>query len=578
MEEALASYRKALTLNPDSPKAQNNLGTQLQYLGKMEEALRCHQRAVTLSPENDLFWANLGSCLETASFTSADESFCEIFLHLIERPNIRPASLTRAIISALRCHPKFLSIVEAVISNRENGKISYREFAKQLSEIPLFLRILELNPVFDLEVEQMLTVLRRAMLQDTTENKTEVEVLSFSIALTHNCFTNEYVFAETKEEKEAVETLERQITALVENGQDVPSPFIVTLGAYRSLVHFPWAQKLSEQEWEDSVRSIITRQITEPLEERALHDQIPRITPIKDKTSQSVRTQYEENPYPRWIKNFSLHESKSLIDVLTSFPLNFHLSDYTTPERTDILVAGCGTGQHPLTAGSRFSNSEVLALDLSLSSLAYAQRKTTQLGFSNIEYVQGDILELSNLERRFDLIECSGVLHHLSDPLAGWQILVDLLRPGGLMKLGLYSRTARRHIMQGRSLIAAKGYTTSPADIRQCRQEVISLGADGDTEMTKISDRNDFFNMSECRDLLFHVQEHQFTLPQIEKNLESLKLKFLGFETRSHSVRKKFRDSHSNSNALTSLSLWHEFEVKNPDTFNGMYQFWCQKL
>ena len=145
------------------------------------------------------------------------------------------------------------------------------------------------------------------------------------------------------------------------------------------------------------------------------------------------------------------------------------------------------------------------------------------------------------------------------------------------MKIGLYSKTARQHIIQGRSLIAEKGYGTSPTDIRLCRQDIISLAADGDTEMIKISNRNGFFSMSECRDLLFHVQEHQFTLPQIEESLESLELKFRGFEMRNYKVLKKFRDSHSSSSALTSLSLWHEFELNNPDTFTSMYQFWCQR-
>ena len=60
----------------------------------------------------------------------------------------------------------------------------------------------------------------------------------------------------------------------------------------------------------------------------------------------------------------------------------------------EILVAGCGTGQHALVTASRVSNARVLALDLSLSSLSYALRKSEELDFSNIEYVQGDIMEL----------------------------------------------------------------------------------------------------------------------------------------------------------------------------------------
>ena len=249
-----------------------------------------------------------------------------------------------------------------------------------------------------------------------------------------------------------------------------------------------------------------------------------------------------------------------------------------SPESPEILVAGCGTGQHALQTAARFSHARVLAVDLSLSSLSYAWRKTKELDVSNIEYAQADILELGNLGRRFDLIECSGVLHHLGDPLAGWRVLVELLRPGGLMNIGLYSETARQHIISGRFLIAEEGYTTSPEDIRRCRQDIIAQAENGVRKMEQICNHGDFFNLSECRDLLFHIQEHRFTLTQIETALEALKLKFLGFEMRNQGALMKFRDSHRNRHDLTSLSLWHKFELNNPDTFRSMYQFWCQKI
>ena len=146
------------------------------------------------------------------------------------------------------------------------------------------------------------------------------------------------------------------------------------------------------------------------------------------------------------------------------------------------------------------------------------------------------------------------------------------------MRIGLYSEIARQHIVLGRSLIAEKCYSSSPEDIRRCRQDIMAMAANGNIEMTKISTRGNFFTTSECRDLLFHVQEQRFTLPQIEVALTSLQLKFLGFETRDQRTLRKFRESHPNTNAPTSLSLWHEFELDNPDTFIGMYQFWCQKL
>ena len=104
------------------------------------------------------------------------------------------------------------------------------------------------------------------------------------------------------------------------------------------------------------------------------------------------------------------------------------------------------------------------------------------------------------------------------------------------MKIGLYGEADRQDIISGRSLIVEMGYTASPEDIRQCRQDIISMAEDKNWKMAKICSRPDFFCLSNCRDLLFHVQEHRFTLPQIEAVLKALNLKFLGFEMRDQST------------------------------------------
>ena len=83
-------------------------------------------------------------------------------------------------------------------------------------------------------------------------------------------------------------------------------------------------------------------------------------------------------------------------------------------------------GQHAIETASRFSNCHVTAVDLSLASLAYAQRKSHELGLDNLEYLQADILHLHQMGKEFDIIESSGVLHHMNEPMAGWRVLVDI--------------------------------------------------------------------------------------------------------------------------------------------------------
>ncbi len=112
---------------------------------------------------------------------------------------------------------------------------------------------------------------------------------------------------------------------------------------------------------------------------------------------------------PRWIKAGLAYKSRTVGNILKSAPLFFDLGDYASPGSPEILVAGCGTGQHDLDTVSRFSKANMLAVDLSLSSLSYALRKVNEIRLSNIEYAQADIMELGNLGRRFDLIVCLGV-------------------------------------------------------------------------------------------------------------------------------------------------------------------------
>ena len=576
LDEAVSCYREAVTQDSNLAEAHNNLGIALRDQRKPEEAFGFHRRAIALDRQNKTYWKNFADTIKNTSFTAVDDDLWQDLLHLLDQSIGRLTTLVRPILSALYHRPIFLQVLELTESKPFKLGDGYADIAEQLSTIPLFLRLLEVCPITDLRVEKMLTSLRCAMIEDVMAGKADGKCSALSVALALQCFTNEYAFFESDTEKASVESLQQKIGDLVENDHDVPPSHIAALAAYKGLFGFPWAQKMCEREWGGNINEVIKRQIMEPRKETVLRSEIPRLSVIENTTSQSVRDQYEENPYPRWIRCDTSNNTDTIERVLQRAPLYFDLGSYISPERPEILIAGCGTGQHALHTATRFSHARVLALDLSLSSLSYAQRKTDELGISNIEYVQGDIMELSVEGRQFDLIESVGVLHHMQDPLAGWQILTNLLRPKGLMRIGLYSEIARWYVVQARAMIAEKKYTTSPEDMRRCRRDIIDMASEADPAMVEVCAARDFFSLSACRDLLFHVQEHRFSLPQIEKALQTLELTFLGFEM-DDAVRQKFRQLHPNSKALTSLSFWHEFERQNPKTFRGMYQFWCQK-
>jgi 2-polyprenyl-3-methyl-5-hydroxy-6-metoxy-1,4-benzoquinol methylase len=300
---------------------------------------------------------------------------------------------------------------------------------------------------------------------------------------------------------------------------------------------------------------------------------MPILAEITDNVSSKVRDQYEANPYPRWVNSWLAVTPKRVSAIVKEANLRLLDSTVTEAENLNILVAGCGTGQHSLAVASHYRNSKVLAVDLSLSSLAYAKRKTNELGVLNLEYMQADILDLAKLNRQFHLIESGGVLHHMEDPMAGWAVLTNCLKPGGLMKIGLYSELARRDVVKMREEIAQLGIEPSDVEMKKYRDNVFHSSRE---HHKRIQSFEDFYGLSEFRDLLFHVQEHRFTLLEIESCLGELGLSFCGID--HPEIVKNFRKSFNRPDELYDLGKWNSFENDNPNTFAGMYQFWCQKV
>ena len=534
-DDAIPHYRHALSVDPTLAPAHANLGTALLGSGRTSDALASLRRAVQLDPDSDAHWIALAAGIERMRIDSLDDAFRDALLNLLDHQAVDPQTVVPAILPALH------TIL------RDEGPFPAD---------PLLLRALTLSPFRDLDIEATLTARRSALLD------APLDALPFACALAQHCFLNEYVFAVTEAEVRAVEKL-------VETS-DLAPVALATLAAYRPLYETEGAEEWQDRDWPAPLQAVVQQQIAEPLEERRLRADIPALTPIENSVSAAVRDQYEANPYPRWSRFAARHKPAPIGDVLRGAPLRFVLEDYSDPATPEILIAGCGTGQQPLLAASRYENARILAVDLSFSSLAYATRRMREAGVGNIEYAQADILTLGALERCFDLIECVGVLHHLDDPLAGWRVLTDLLRPGGVMKIGLYSEAARQDVIAGRTLIAEHGLDPTPAGIRRARELVAE-----DPALESLTTRHSYYSASEWRDLVFHVQEHRFTLPQIAEALETLSLQFLSFEMRNQDTIQAFQAEHGDG--LTDLDAWHAFETAHPDTFRGMYQFWVRK-
>jgi 2-polyprenyl-3-methyl-5-hydroxy-6-metoxy-1,4-benzoquinol methylase/Flp pilus assembly protein TadD len=526
---AVKLLSQALELDRTDAAAHDNIAIAYQALGRMDEAVTHFTHAMALGLRDP-----------------------EILVK-------QSAAVTAPLKRLADAWPRQVRLAELL--GAEGGSTMARE--------AMLLALLQSKVVHDVELERLLTAIRRGLLQHAIEadrQRLDDDGLAFFCALAQQCFLNEYIFALGDIEQTQVRQVEDRVVAALAAGAEIAPLDLIVTASYLPLQRLAGAPSLLARAWPDAIERLLTQQIREPLEEAADRENIAVLTPIDDAVSLQVQNQYEESPYPRWTAVPQIEPTTVvhfLHDRLNIVPLSWPQSTVGV----DILIAGCGTGSHSIDSALRFPKARILAIDISRASLAYARRKTRALGLTNIEYGQADILKLASLGRRFDVIETVGVLHHLADPAQGWQVLLSLLRPHGLMLVGLYSATARQSLTAARAFIAERGYRAT--DISACRQELI--------QRFGMPPFRDFSSTSGCRDLLFNVMEHQFTLPRVKAFLDEHNLTFLGFDQLPQPVLRQFQQQFPEAGALSDLARWHAFERANPMTFGNMYIFWVQK-
>jgi len=536
---AIYAYRKAVEINPGFAGGFHNLGSALLEAGEKDEALATLRHTCKLAPDNSLFLQALASCFSQLKVNEYDESLRDDLLRCLQLDRIDGRGLGKTI-------SHFLKLTEL-----KQGD-------------PLLINFLQREQICDPDLEDWLTSQRRSLLEKITNNDSVINK-NFLVALANQCFLNEYIYDESEEES-------KQITRLVSELSDLSSDqpdenLIAIIACYRPLHSLNIANKITDP------TMIIQQQITEPKTEAIFKKQIRKLPELSNETTAEVQAQYEENPYPRW-RFTDRPEATKLSNYLHSlFPDQKITTNF--PAKLAILSAGGGTGLQPIRTAIRFPKSQVHVLDLSLNSMAYGMRKANELGVKNIKFEQADLLNLRNFIKQFDFIESYGVLHHLAVPFEGWQSLEKILKPSGVMRIGLYSQIARKPIVAARDLIAENNLPPTPEGIRQFRDILKTL--DESHPARSITDSPDFYTLSECRDLVFHVCEHQYTLPEIKETLDKLDLEFIGFEFPEFRILREFKLCFPDQYSEKDLELWNEFEQKNPDSFASQYVFWVLK-
>lgn len=614
IELAMQHYKEILKIIPEHTEALNNLGSLYHAQGKLIQSMQYFIQALKIQPNNaqihynlsQSYWhqANIeqsflsalsalrleeGNLLYRQNFIQALSAVKNIpytpeVIQQIEKSyNVTGVSwknLLGSSLAFLRQNPTFTRLIENAISNDYDFIYQFISTNKsdQLLTNKLLLKCLTHTVITFEHEEKLFTILRKAFLMYSIENKYDLtnEQITLITALSCQCFNNEYAFSQSEDEISQIDNL----TVLLNNINpsqplSIKNQIILILAAmYQPLSTIKKLRDCSfnkithhSEQW----TLLIERQLIHTQAEHKIMSNIQALTQIEDQTSLAVQNQYEDSPYPRWL-SINLTKPRSYREIFKDlFP--YFKAPLFTQSPMNLLIAGCGTGSHSTITSTRFSDVNVLAIDLSRHSIAYAQRMAKKYQINNLKFAQADILGLKNLDRRFHIIESIGVLHHMKKPGDGLKVLRDLLHKDGMINLGFYSTVARRNISQAREHF--KNTKPTRTNIRKARQEIFAL--DKGNPIRKITDSSDFYSLSECRDLIFHTQESCYKINEINNLINNCGLDFIGFELPSPSIKKHYMEDYPEDTQMTNLDNWQQFEEKYPDTFIGMYIFWCQR-
>jgi ubiquinone/menaquinone biosynthesis C-methylase UbiE len=251
-----------------------------------------------------------------------------------------------------------------------------------------------------------------------------------------------------------------------------------------------------------------------------------------------VRAQYEAYPFPL---RDPRDESKRLI--VTEQDSLGKLNHFCFAGRQHfgdgfrVLVAGGGTGDHTIFLAEQLRDydAQITYIDISQSSLDIARKRSEVRGLSNIDWHHCSILDIPSLDLApFDLISCTGVLHHLPEPERGLEALRTVLASDGAMSLMLYGRVGRMAVYAGQELMRLvnegvddpKVKTRHARAVVQCLPETNWFVRGGDRE--KIF-REFIEDESNLNDTLLHEQDRAYSVPEIYEFLAGAALELIEF-------------------------------------------------
>lgn len=530
--------------------------TAAERLGDPQRAIALLLEAVGRKPNMAALYPPLARLILPMRFTEAAPAVAEAMALLIRSPWVDPQPLAPAALSILKARHGFAAPMPA-----------------SLITDPLLAALLERTLLPDPDLEAALIAARRSLLESVQAPDAPTPATTttkFAASLAQQALLNGWMWAETEAETLEIESLGASLA------DAAPISFAhIVLALYRPLASMPNAEtlaKTAKSPWRGAAETLIGQ----PLAERRLAATLPLLSSsnaaIDHAETAAVRAQYEAYPYPRWAAVGRRQAAPIRETARRLFPHSVTDAWPAWPSNgVEVLIAGCGAGKHAADVITRFQGVRLTAVDLSRTALGYAARMLRNA--PDVTFAEADIMALGDAAPRYHHIESVGVLHHLADPLQGWRNLVGLLRPGGSMRVGFYSKRGRGRIEAARTAMRDAGFHgTDNKDLRRAR--AFALAADANDPAALARGELDFYAASGARDFLFHAHEIEYRPGELAEMVEALGMVVLGLELTDSSAAQQYRRLFPDDAAMTDLRRWDAVEAEAPDTFRHMCQFW----
>ncbi|MAT07054.1 MAG: methyltransferase type 12 [Acidimicrobiaceae bacterium] len=236
-----------------------------------------------------------------------------------------------------------------------------------------------------------------------------------------------------------------------------------------------------------------------------------------------IESFYDAHPYPPPVGDLDAIASRS-----STGPdrVAHHLvwPDRSPDEIRSMLVAGCGTAQAARQA-LRHPHLDVVGIDVSATAIEHTRRLIEQHEITNLSVERMAIEDVASLDRRFDHVVCTGVLHHLADPPAGLRALRAALAPHGAVTLMVYAPFGRTGIYLLQEYCRRLGVTTDRDDIAAL---VATLGElPNDHPLSRLLRTSpDFQHDDALADALLNPRDRAYSVPELMELLTDAGLRF----------------------------------------------------